>query len=254
MAMRPESDPPVTSRPFQFGLSDLLVGCAVIALLAGLLIPAIRAARSASRRMECSSNLYLIGFGVRNYHDTYKCLPFAYTTGPSGKPWHDWRVRLSPFLESNPFFGQYSFNEPWTGPRNRVIPGGLTHVYSCPVDTGKSPSDTSYLAVVDSTTIWPGEQTTRFADVTDGTSNTIMVVETVNSGIHWLEPRDFDMGVARLGVNPSPGPGIGSNHRGGANFGFADGRVRFLSSDISPSVLESLLTKSGGEKVDLDAL
>ncbi len=255
MATRPDGDPPVSFRPFQITLLELLVIFAVIALLLGLLIPAIQSARAQAIRTSCFSRHKGIVCGVHVYHDAFKCLPLTYTTGPNGEPRHGWRVRTMPYIDSSSSYDKYSFQEAWNGPRNRtVFSQDSDRHYSCPADTRKSPSDTNYLVVVDPTTIWPGEQIIHLSDVADGTGNTLMLVETVNSGIHWLEPREFDMGVARLGVNPSPGPGIGSHHRGGAVCSLADGSGRFLSSDISPRVLESLLTKSGGEKVDLDAL
>ncbi|HTI50127.1 MAG TPA: DUF1559 domain-containing protein, partial [Planctomycetaceae bacterium] len=119
----------------------------------------------------------------------------------------------------------------------------------CPEDHGGNRStETSYVAVVSAGTIWPADHIVKLDDVTDGLGNTLLVVETANSGIHWMEPRDLHVSQMSLTINSKSGQGISSAHPGGAVVGFADGRVRFLSNDTSATTLEALLTIRG-EKV-----
>ena len=84
-------------------------------------------------------------------------------------------------------------------------------------------------------------------DFTDGRSNTILVVEVHDSGIHWMEPRDLHVSQMPLAINPPRGQGISSGHVGGANVAFADGSVRFLTNEIAPQTLRAVLTRSGKE-------
>ena len=79
--------------------------------------------------------------------------------------------------------------------------------------------------------------------IRDGSSRTIQVVETIDSGIHWMEPRDLSFAEAELGLR--------SGHFGGANAVFADSHVQFLPDDIPPSVLRAMLTREGREAVDV---
>jgi hypothetical protein len=89
--------------------------------------------------------------------------------------------------------------------------------------------------------------------VTDGTSNTIAVVEACGHPVVWTEPRDIDLDQQAVGVNlPGEQPGrsrgvVSSYHHAGGHVGLADGSVRFVSEQIDPNVLRALLTATGGE-------
>lgn len=80
-----------------------------------------------------------------------------------------------------------------------------------------------------------------------------MLVEAADAGINWLEPRDFEAESLPRAINPKSGKGISSLH-GGATALFADGSVRLLPDDLPPATLEALLTRDGGEAVDLGGL
>jgi hypothetical protein len=124
---------------------------------------------------------------------------------------------------------------------------------------------TNYVAVVGPKTVWPGSQTTKLDEIPDGTYNTIMLVETANSGIHWMEPRDLSFEQARRGINRESAPGISSHHmishgyfyheeKAGANVATADGAIYWLPPNVAPTTLESLLTIDGGEPARIDEL
>ena len=93
-------------------------------------------------------------------------------------------------------------------------------------------------------------------DFSKGTSNTVLLVECANSGIHWMEPRDLEFDRLDFTVNGptsrgqsdaarSAGQGISSEHPGGANSLFSDGHVGFVSADVAPEVLKEMLTIDG---------
>jgi prepilin-type processing-associated H-X9-DG protein len=111
---------------------------------------------------------------------------------------------------------------------------------------------TSYVAVVGPDTAWPGARSTKLGDITDGTSNTLLVVEVADSGIHWMEPRDLHVLQMAPTVNPQAGQGISSRHPGGAQASLADGSVRYLSEELSEEKLRALLTIAGGEPLGAD--
>jgi prepilin-type processing-associated H-X9-DG protein len=92
-------------------------------------------------------------------------------------------------------------------------------------------------------TLFEAGQYTKFRDVHDGTSNTIMVVETRNSGIRWAEPRDLDIS------QPMALPA--GNHPGGNIALFGDGSVRFLSKSVAAKTVRDAATKAGGEAFNL---
>lgn len=206
-----------------------------------------------SRRSQCSNNLKQIGLALHNYHDAYGSFPPAYIADDEGRPIHSWRVLLLPYLEDEALYEQYRFDEPWNGPNNIKLVKKMPTIFQCPSNRSEEKTyTTNYVVVVGPHTAWPGEDTVRFADITDGTSNTWLVVEVADSGITWSEPRDLHVLQMAREINPPAGQGISSKHIGGAQVLYADGSVRFIADASSPEDIRRLLTIDDGEKVDLD--
>ena len=85
----------------------------------------------------------------------------------------------------------------------------------------------------------------RIRDITDGTSNTVMLVEVADAGIHWMEPRDLTFAEATVGK-------ASSFHADGFNSLFCDGSVHFLDNDLSTAVLHDMITARSGEVVEIE--
>ena len=114
---------------------------------------------------------------------------------------------------------------------------------------------TAYAVLTGPATIFPTQKAIRFAEITDGTSHTILIGECSGLNIVWTEPRDIDVLQQKIGINlPGDRPGfssaiLSSYHSGGAYVALADGSVRFLSENIDPNILQALTTATGGENV-----
>ena len=232
-------------------LVDQGIMVATTCLLAVCLMSAFRYAKERSHRARCPNNLKQIAIALQLYHDEYGSLPPAYVADASGKPIHSWRVLLLPFLEQEPLYKQYRFDEPWDGPNNRKLHDRYSGIYTCPEQIRGAPRDagrdTSYVVVVGPQTAFPGERCVSFGDIRDGTTKTVLVVEIKNSGIHWMEPRDLHVTQMNPRINPPRGQGISSLHKGCAHAAAADGRVTTLSEQLSANEVAGLLTIDGGE-------
>ena len=222
---------------------------AVVAILVALLVPSVEHAREAARRSSCNCNLKQLGLALQNYADVYKCFPPAYVTDAKGNRMHSWRMLLLPFLEQKPLYEQYDFSEPWNGPHNRLLADKIPPVYGCPSDDLRGPGQVSYLAVTGPGTVWPGNRCATFGDIKDGTSNTLIIVESVGSGIHWMEPRDLPFEALAKGINANQGLGVCSRHDGVAEVSFCDGSVKPIGASVSARTLGALATKAGGEAI-----
>jgi prepilin-type N-terminal cleavage/methylation domain-containing protein len=227
-----------------FTLIELLVVIAIIGVLIGLLLPAVQAAREAARRMQCSNNLKQIGLALHNYADTYNnTFPPAYTTDKSGKPGLSWRVLILPYLEEQDLYKQFHLDEPWDSEHNKALVAKIPRVYVSPNYAGP-PGRTNYLGIGGERGVLGGKNGVSFAQIIDGSSNTIMVVEASNaSAVEWTKPDPFVPDTA------NPTKGLTGLRPGGFNALFADASVRFIAEKITPQLLNALFTYNGGEAV-----
>ena len=114
-------------------------------------------------------------------------------------------------------------------------------------------SETSYVMIVGQGTVGgqPNEEV-DFADIRDGTSNTVMAIEVDGAGIYWMEPRDITVEEAVTYITDPASSQFRQVHPGGVNVLFADGSVRFLQSSIDPEMLRAMLTIDDGQAVSVD--
>jgi len=136
-------------------------------------------------------------------------------------------------------------NEPWNSPANSQLLSRMPKVYGCP----SSPPElgvTHYAVPVGPRTMFPPERGVAVREITDGTSNTIMVLETHGSNLNWMAPVDVTVGVGMPEAQPVS---FSSNHLGGIHIALADGSVRFLSSKVPSETLDRLLMPDDGRVV-----
>ena len=188
---------------------------------------------------------------MHNYHQEYKCFPPAYTTDAEGKPIHSWRVLIMPLSGNGDSLKLYRLDEPWDSPNNRKIAKAYGYMFRCPSQPDVDYPITNYVMVVGPHTISDGPHSRTITEITDGTSNTIMIVEVADSGICWNEPRNLRFDEIDFKINGNKRPGIGSYHNHKIHVAMCDGSVPSLPDSTPPETVKGLLTIDGGEKVEL---
>ncbi len=221
-----------------FTLVELLVVIAIIGILVALLLPAIQAAREAARRAKCTNNLKQFGLALHNYHDTYGTFPAGIGPGThSGNATAENReawggiASMLPFLEEQALYDKVNFNYYWYSAGNALAPDRNLDVsntrmagFTCPSDPGaRGPrsdgSPISYNFSHGPQSSWSVGASYRvgfvtravwgtFADITDGTSNSIAMAEArigLNRGM-WdptkVEPYYRVVGTGNLLQSP----------------------------------------------------
>jgi hypothetical protein len=227
-------------------LLALLIGVAVV--LGGYFVYK----RVASKAIEasCRQNLKRLGDALHAYHDRHGKFPPAFVRGKDGSPAHSWRVLILPFLGRHDLYDAYRMDEPWDGPNNIGLADQMPDVFACPSGTDREKGKSSYVAVVGSQTMWPGDKAAPLSWATDSTSQTILLIEISNSGIGWTEPRDVRLGEILPPDGDDVSERFGSGHKGTVNKLLVDGSVHSIkhspSERISRRILYSALTASGG--------
>ncbi len=234
------------------------VGAGLVCLILALLfLPALLQDREAERRLPClSMNLKHIAVAMLNYENTYKSFPPAYIADKHGRPMHSWRTLILPFFDDpslKSLYDRYRFDEPWDSAHNKDVTNIELDIYQCPSQPNSKDPTTNYMVVVGDHAYSDGPHGRKTADIKDGMTHTIMLVEVADSSTWWAEPVDLDFNKMSFKINGSKRQGISSYHSGGANVAYFDGGVRCLSNTTNPELVKAMITIDGAEKTPDDS-
>ena len=289
-----------------FTLIELLVVIAIIAILIGLLLPAVQKVREAAARMSCQNNLKQIGLAVHNYEGVNGGLPPRRNLTAGQR--RGWGPAILSYVEQAALSGNYRLDRNFYDPENAaniIVPLKL---YTCPSTPNNPRTITVDYSGVTSTgaagdyfgpnsfqsTLYGNQSLSgnnactamhdgvnrKFTEITDGTSNTILVSEQAGRPGFYILGKQQPSNTAQAAYNQwgpwaayqvtriqqfgsdgitADGPGgpctINCNnsqgfyafHSGGANAVFCDGSVRFLRQGLDPNILFGVVTCNGGE-------
>ncbi|MGO9467752.1 MAG: DUF1559 domain-containing protein [Isosphaeraceae bacterium] len=208
--------------------------------------------RHESQRRQCFDQLKFLGLAMHEYHEQHGSFPAPAIFSVEGRPLLSWRVALLPHMGYRSLYERFRLDEPWDSPHNRALLAEMPREFGCPAGPAHREGRTGYRVIIgpenDAYSVNTAFEPARGVDIrnfTDGTSNTILVLET-DSFVPWTKPDDLHWSKG------GPLPGVASPHPEGAHALFADGSTRFLKPTIRPAILLALITMNGGEVISGD--
>lgn len=192
------------------------------------------------------NQLKLVGLAMHNIHDVYNHFPDHDGVDTPDKGNLSWRVHLLPFLDHAALYNQFHMDEPWDSEHNKTLVDQMPEVFRCP--GVKDKTKTSLHGIIGEATVMSGKRPTKFRDILDGMSNTIMfAVAGPDKAEIWTKPGGVEL------KDGGPRETLGKI---GKEFFMArcDGSVAALSSDMKADVFQALVTRNGREVIpnDLD--
>jgi prepilin-type N-terminal cleavage/methylation domain-containing protein len=299
-----------------FTLVELLVVIAIIGVLVGLLLPAVQAAREAARRSQCQNHLRQWALAIQHYHDARRVLP----VGSRDNPRQTWVMFLWPYIEEVNLSSMNDIKTPFYNPPGTIhntlngLTGKYVSIYYCPSDQGSDQTTGQYQRrrgnyVINWGNVRYGQDAeqqtiaglptglapfshvkgnrstpreTKIADITDGTSNTLLMSELLKAWSpednDWRGDIHNDDGVFRFHTRLSPNASVPdiiesgwfqrtddpampavagarnaqeaaarSRHPGGVHAALCDSSVRFVSDGILVDAWQAMGTMNGAE-------
>lgn len=223
---------------------------AIIGILVALLLPAVQAAREAARRNQSLNNIKQIMLAFHNHHDVNNAFPAQAICADDGTPLLSWRVAILPFIAEDELYEKFHLDEPWDSPNNLPLLAEMPSTYFAPSSSlDQAGGKTHYLGVAGSGAIFTGEtRGVSLRQITDGTTKTLMVIQVDDDhAVEWTRPADYNVEVHRV----NPFAGIGELHPNDFYAGYADGHVTGIPIDTAVELLNALMTRNGGERVEL---
>jgi hypothetical protein len=210
-----------------------------------LLVPVLQRVREAARRMEDMNHLRQIGLAFHTYLDKNGTFPAYASFDKQDNPLLSWRVHVLPFLGEEKLYAQFKLDEPWDSEHNKKLIKRMPKIFHPANAELVAAGRTTYVIPTGPGTSFNGKVGLKIAQITDGTSNTIMALETDDeNAVVWTKPAD-------LRIDPkNPAKGLRRHQNKQLMALFMDGSAQFLPANINAKNLWAMITPDGGEVIE----
>jgi hypothetical protein len=196
---------------------------------------------------DSENNLKQIVLAMHNYLDAHGAFPSNVNPLGKEKPAVSWRVLLLPYMEEDALYKEYNFEKAWNSEDNKKLIEKLPKVYQPIRVKTKEKGQTFYRGFAGAGALFEPGQKIGIAAITDGTSNTIAVVEA-DEPVVWTKPEDLPFDPKK------PLPKLGGLFDGEFHIALCDGSVRKVKAKFDADILKAMITRNGGEVADANNL
>jgi hypothetical protein len=229
---------------------------AAVALLSGLTIyvlwPTLDGLKARRDKAACMNNLQLLATALNAYAAQHGSYPTPTVYDANGKPLYSWRVLILKQLGEHSLAAAFKLDEAWDSASNIQLLGQrCPRVFISPgVPMSRGISETNYFLLTGPGTLFPPSGPLSPNNITDGGANTLLIVESENSFAEWSRPIDIDVSKLDTNIGSTGLNTIGGTHAGGATAVFANATPAWLPDDLTPGIVDALISPNGGEPVD----
>jgi len=190
-------------------------------------------------------NIKQLMLALHNFHTVFERFPGYGTANDAGEPLLSWRVRILPFLGHQELYARFRLDEPWDSEHNKGLIAEMPEVFAAAGSRfSRQEGMTNFRVPGGPASMFPDLVGLSFKDFTDGSSNTIGILEVDDDhAVVWTRPESFEIDSAQ------PLIGLGGHARDRWCFARGDGSVGFKGPDYPAEKLRALLTRNGGEAV-----
>lgn len=208
-----------------------------------LFAAAVAKARNAAQSMQSSNNMKQLMLAMHMHHDAMNSFPAPAIVSKDGKPLLSWRVAVLPYIEQQALYTRFKLDEPWDSDHNKKLIPLMPRTFA-PEGESLQPGQTPYVVPVGKQTMFFGPKGGKLGEVTDGTSNTIALIQLPSSrAVVWTKPEELD---AEASV---PFDALTKGFGDRVTVGFGDGSVRRLKFPLKEEVFRNLLNKADGNPI-----
>jgi hypothetical protein len=210
-----------------------------------MILPQISAERAATQRMRKLDNLRQLGLALLTSATADRHFPAHAIYSKEGKPLLSWRVYVLQYLGEQSLFKQFRLDEPWDSEHNKPLIAKMPSVYKSLVGKPLEEGKTRYVVPFGKGAIFDGDKGITLEQITDGMSNTILLLEVgEDKAVTWTKPDDLDFDPQK------PLAGLGTIGDAGIAATIADGSVHVIRKGVDAETFRRLILRNDGLPID----